>query len=80
MGVGAGKILEELNQLVAVHQKKFPRTGLQLGPVLTFDSKTEQFTGEHADAANKFLRVPGREEVCHAAGVRTGLDAKPQAT
>ena len=62
IGLGAGKILEELNQLVAVHEKKFPHAGMQLGPVLTFDSQAEKFTGDHAEAANKFLRVPGRKE------------------
>ena len=34
----------------------------QLGPELTFDTATEQFTGEHADAANKLLRPPMRKE------------------
>ena len=27
-----------------------------IGPVLTFDPKTERFTGERADEANKLLR------------------------
>jgi hypothetical protein len=61
-GVGAGKMLNELSRLVEVHDEKFPREGLQLGPVLTFDSQAEKFTGEHAEATNKFLRVPGRKE------------------
>jgi predicted dehydrogenase len=31
-----------------------------VGPWLTFDGKTEQFTGEHAEAANKLLSDPRR--------------------
>ncbi|MDZ4657878.1 MAG: Gfo/Idh/MocA family oxidoreductase [Bythopirellula sp.] len=61
-GVGAGKMLIELSRLIEVHDKQFPREGLQLGPVLRFDAAKEQFTGKHADAANKFLRTPGREK------------------
>lgn len=32
-----------------------------VGPWLTFDGKTEQFTGEHAEAANKLLADPRRK-------------------
>jgi len=31
------------------------------GPKLTYDPKAEVFTGAHADAANKFVRLPSRE-------------------
>ncbi len=33
-----------------------------VGPWLTFDPKTERFTGEHADEANKLVRDPNRKE------------------
>lgn len=33
-----------------------------VGPWLTFDPETEQFTGEHADEANTLLRDPRRKE------------------
>ena len=32
-----------------------------VGPWLTFDPKTERFTGEHADEANKLVRDPNRK-------------------
>lgn len=32
-----------------------------VGPKLTYDGKAEQFTGERADEANKFVRLPYRE-------------------
>jgi len=32
-----------------------------IGPWLTFDPKTERFTGDHADEANKLVRDPQRK-------------------
>ncbi len=58
----ANKMLEELNKLVAVHEPSFANRGLRVGPLLEFDSTSEIFTGEHADAANKLLRTPGRDK------------------
>ena len=31
------------------------------GPMLAFDPKTERFTGDHSEAANKLLRDPNRK-------------------
>lgn len=58
----AKKVLEELIHLVEVHEGTTGAKSLQMSPVLTFDGKAEQFTGEHADAANKLLRTSGRKE------------------
>ena len=60
--LAANKMLEELNMLVAVHNPSFASQGLRVGPLLEFDSTSESFTGDHAEAANKFLRTPGRNE------------------
>jgi predicted dehydrogenase len=55
-------ILDDLRKLIAVHDGDDVANSLQVGPVLTFDSASEKFTGEYADVANKFLRTPGRNE------------------
>jgi predicted dehydrogenase len=58
----AAKILEQLSQVAANNETEAAVEGLTLGPVLTFDSKSEQFTGAHADVANQYLRTSGRGE------------------
>ncbi len=35
---------------------------MHLGPELTFDAKSERFTGDHADEANVYIKTPQREE------------------
>ena len=39
----------------------FKKQPFRLGPKLTYDTKTERFTGAHAGEANKFVRLPSRE-------------------
>lgn len=55
----ASRLLDSLNQLVARHEgAEAPH--LTPGPVLSFDTESEQFIGDQADIANRFLRVEGR--------------------
>jgi predicted dehydrogenase len=58
----AAGILDELKKLVAIHDGEKIAENLQLGPTLTFETTSEQFTGAHADAANQLLRRAGRNE------------------
>lgn len=55
-------ILGELTKLIEVHDGAEAVKNLRMGPALSFDSQTEQFTGEHASVANQFLRRAGRDK------------------
>ncbi|WP_148075927.1 Gfo/Idh/MocA family protein [Bythopirellula goksoeyrii] len=62
LSAAAATILEQLSQVAANNQQGIDALELTLGPVLTFDSASEQFTGEHAEVANQYLRTLGRGE------------------
>ncbi len=53
------KVHEIMRDGVGIPEDKAEYT---VGPWLTFDPKTERFTGEHADEANKLLRDPRNKE------------------
>jgi hypothetical protein len=50
-------ILEQLGN----HQIDLKAKPFIAGPKLSYDVKTETFTGEQAEAANKLVRLPGRD-------------------
>lgn len=58
----AAGIWKELVALVAVHEGQEVAGAMRVGPQLAFDDKAEKFIGEHAEAANRYLRVSGRKE------------------
>ena len=49
-------LVEEMKQLMSAHSLTLENAGLKLGPMLTMDSKTEQFVGSDSEQANKFLK------------------------
>ncbi len=53
--------LTEIVEQIEGNQVNLKKTPLVLGPKLTFERKTERFTGNHAEAANAFLK-PGYRE------------------
>ncbi|TWU29864.1 Gfo/Idh/MocA family protein [Bythopirellula polymerisocia] len=68
LGAGAGltasaaTILEQLSRVAANNEPGTSVEEFSLGPVLTFDGESEQFTGAHAETANQYLRTMGRGE------------------
>jgi len=58
----AAGIWSDLRSLVAVHEGRQTADAMRLGPRLAFDSTRESFDGDHADVANRYLRVSGRNE------------------
>jgi hypothetical protein len=64
----SAEILDELRELVKVHEGTEVAENLHVGPTLEFDAEREVFIGANADSANKYLRTPGRNEfVVHEA-------------
>jgi len=57
-GATAAEMLQSYEQLAKLHENS--SVSFDLSPVLNFDPGSEQFTGEHASAANQFLQVEGR--------------------
>lgn len=49
-------LLKETEEHLGNYSLKLDSPGLMLGPVLTVDPKKEVFVGDHAEAANKFLK------------------------
>ncbi len=49
-------LLGEMNDHLGAHGIAMDSEQIKVSPMLTLDSKTEQFTGDHADTANDFLR------------------------
>ena len=49
-------LVDEMKQLMSAHSLTLENAGLKLGPMLTMDSKTEQFVGSDSEQANKFLK------------------------
>lgn len=58
----SAEILDELRKLVAIHEGEKVADALHVGPTLNFDPQSESFVGDHADAANAYLRRAGRKE------------------
>ncbi len=58
----AASLWSELKELVAIHEGQAVADALRVGPQLAFDSESEAFVGDHADSANRHLRVSGRNE------------------
>jgi hypothetical protein len=58
----AAGIWSELRSLVAIHEGQRVADSMRVGPQLAFDGEHETFVGDHADVANKYLRVSGRKE------------------
>lgn len=51
----------EMGKLLSAHGLALDNPAIQLSPVLEFDAAAEQFVGEHAAAANRFLKREYRE-------------------
>lgn len=62
LDANAASIWNELRSLVAVHEGHQRADSMRLGPRLTFDSTCETFVGDHAEVANRYLRIAGRKE------------------
>jgi hypothetical protein len=58
----AAGIWSDLRSLVAVHEGQQTADSMRLGPRLAFDSTRVTFVGDHADVANRYLRVSGRND------------------
>lgn len=56
----AAPLWSDLKNLVAIHEGQPVANTLRVGPQLAFDSTSETFVGDHADVANRYLRVSGR--------------------
>jgi predicted dehydrogenase len=55
------EVIDRLEEHIAQNDVKAP-DGLRVSPMLEFDSNSQKFMGESADAANKFLRREYRKE------------------
>ncbi|MEZ6124736.1 MAG: Gfo/Idh/MocA family oxidoreductase [Planctomycetaceae bacterium] len=49
-------LVAEMEQHLKAHDVKLESDDIHLSPLLTFDPAAEAFTGEHADAANAFMK------------------------
>jgi hypothetical protein len=58
----AAGIWSDLRSLIAVHEGQQTADAMRVGPCLAFDSTQESFVGDHADMANRYLRVSGRNK------------------
>ena len=54
-------MLMEMSGLLRAHDIALASPAIQLSPVLEFDVASEKFIGEHADAANRYLKRQYRE-------------------
>jgi hypothetical protein len=54
-------LLEEMERLLHEYGIKMSDAEIKLSPVLELDPATERFVGEHAEAANGYLKRPYRE-------------------
>ena len=50
------KTIESMDQHLRAHGMQIDDSSIRLSEVLELDSKTEQFVGQHAETANKFLK------------------------
>ena len=49
-------LVGEMKELMSAHSLTMEKANLKIGPMLTFDSKTEQFVGSDSEQANRFLK------------------------
>ena len=54
-------LVDEMQQHLSDHGISMESSEIRLSPTLELDPKTEQFVGDHADAANKFLKREYRQ-------------------
>ena len=54
-------LIGEMDTHLKAHSLALDSDAIRLSPMLELDTKTEQFTGQHADAANQFLKREYRE-------------------
>ena len=54
-------LIGEMDVHLKAHNLALDSAAIRLSPMLELDSKTEQFVGEHAAAANRFLNRPYRK-------------------
>jgi len=54
-------LLAEMKQTLAAHGIRLTSDAIRLSPVLEVDVAAEKFVGDHADAANRFLKREYRE-------------------
>lgn len=54
-------VIGEMDQHLKAHGLRLDSDKIRLSPMLELDEKTEQFVGEHADSANRFLTRPYRK-------------------
>lgn len=51
-----GSVVDDMDKLLDAHDIDIEGAEIKLSPMLTVNPKTEQFIGENAEAANKFLK------------------------
>ncbi len=56
-----GGLVGDMHELLANYGIDMASSAIKLSPLLEMDAKTEQFVGEHADAANRFLKREYRQ-------------------
>lgn len=49
-------LLEEMKETMANHSLTLDSPGVKLSPMLNIDPATEQFVGDHAESANRFIK------------------------
>ena len=55
------KLVGEMESLLQRHEIDIQSESIKLSPVLEIDPKTQRFVGQHADAANRFIKREYRE-------------------
>ena len=51
-----GGLIGDMHELLATYDIDMESSAIKLSPLLELDAETEQFVGEHADVANRFLK------------------------
>jgi len=57
----AANTLQSVLDQLGTHNIDFEKQPFTAGPLLTYNNRTEQFEGDHAEAANQLVRLPDRE-------------------
>jgi hypothetical protein len=56
-----GELLEEMRRLLSAHKLDLNSASFRMSPILEFDPKGEEFIGEHAELANRYLKREYRD-------------------
>jgi predicted dehydrogenase len=56
----AAQMFRDLVKLAGRHETDKSLSRMPLGPLMTFDAEQGAFVGDHAEVANRYVRVPGR--------------------